>query len=84
MRSAMAKNDDTVARVIALAARRFARPEGTLSPDDDVFESLGIDSVQVLELLSELENELEIELPDYELRNVKTFAQLAAAIDRRL
>jgi acyl carrier protein len=49
-----------------------------------VFESLGIDSVQVLELLSELENELEIELPDYELRNVKTFAQLAAAIDRRL
>ena len=80
----MAKNENTVERVIALAARRFPRSAGALSADDDVFESLGIDSVQVLELLSELENELEIELPDYELRNVKTFAQLAAAIDRRL
>lgn len=83
----MAKTDNTVERVMALAAQRFARAEGQrpqLAPDDDVFESLGIDSVQVLELLSELENELEIELPDYELRNVKTFAQLAAAIDRRL
>ena len=80
----MAKMENTVDRVIALAAQRFARSAGGLAPDDDVFESLGIDSVQVLELLSELENELEIELPDYELRNVKTFAQLAAAIDRRL
>jgi acyl carrier protein len=74
----------TVQRVIDLAAKRFARDEKQLQPDDDVFESLGIDSVQVLELLSELENELEIELPDYELRHVKTFAQLATAIDRRL
>jgi acyl carrier protein len=74
----------TVERVIDLAAKRFSRDEKKLEPDDDVFESLGIDSVQVLELLSELENELEIELPDYELRNVKTFAQLASAIDRRL
>ena len=80
----MTKTQSTVDRVIALAARRFARGASELSQDDDVFESLGIDSVQVLELLSELENELEIELPDYELRNVKTFAQLAAAIDRRL
>jgi acyl carrier protein len=80
----MAKTDNTVERVMALAAARFARAPSGLAPDDDVFESLGIDSVQVLELLSELENELEIELPDYELRNVKTFAQLAAAIDRRL
>jgi len=80
----MTKTANTVDRVITLAAQRFSRSAGGLSPEDDVFESLGIDSVQVLELLSELENELEIELPDYELRNVKTFAQLAAAIDRRL
>jgi acyl carrier protein len=49
-----------------------------------VFESLGIDSVQVLELLSELELEFDIEIPDYELRNVKTFAELGRVIDRRL
>jgi acyl carrier protein len=74
----------TVERVMLLAAKRFERDAGSLRAEDDVFESLGIDSVQVLELLSELENELEIELPDYALRGVKTFAQLAQAIDRRL
>jgi acyl carrier protein len=75
---------DTVSRVIAMAAARFKKPPASLTPDDDVFESLGIDSLKVLELLSELETELDVELPDYELRGVKTFAQLAAAIDRRL
>ena len=49
-----------------------------------MFESLGIDSMQVLELLSELELELDVQIPDYELRGVKTFAELAKVIDRRL
>ena len=80
----MANQHDTVARVIGMAAARFKKAPESLRPDDDVFESLGIDSLKVLELLSELENELDVELPDYELRGVKTFAQLAAAIDRRL
>ena len=30
------------------------------------------------------EREFEIEIPDYELRAVKTFAELARVIDRRL
>ena len=49
-----------------------------------MFESLGVDSMQVLELLSELEQEFDVEIPDYELRAVKTFADLARVIDRRL
>ena len=75
---------DTLSRLIELSARRFKVESGALAPDADVFESLGIDSVQVLELLSELELEFDIEIPDYELRNVKTFAELGRVIDRRL
>jgi acyl carrier protein len=54
-----------------------------LAPEDDIFEALGIDSVQVLELLSELEMHFDVEIPDYELREVRTFAELAEQIDRR-
>lgn len=73
-----------VPRLISLAAGRFKVDPAKLGADDDVFESLGIDSMQVLELLSELELELDVEIPDYELRGVKTFGQLAAVIERRL
>ena len=72
-----------VPRLIQLAATRFKVDPRKLAADDDLFASLGIDSVQVLELLSELELELDVQIPDYELRGVKTFAQLAAVIERR-
>ena len=74
----------TAQRLIELAAARFKVDAHGVTPDDDVFESLGIDSVHVLELLSELELEFDVEIPDYELRDVKTFSQLAAVIDQRL
>jgi len=72
-----------VPQLIQLAAKRFKVDPARNTADDDVFASLGIDSVQVLELLSELELELDVQIPDYELRGVKTFAQLAAVIERR-
>jgi acyl carrier protein len=74
----------TVTRLIELAAARFEVDPASLAADGDVFESLGVDSMQVLELLSELEQEFDVEIPDYELRGVKTFAQLGEVIDRRL
>jgi acyl carrier protein len=76
-------NADTLERLIALSARRFKLDPGKLAADGDVFASLGVDSMQVLELLSELEQEFDVEIPDYELRAVKTFADLARVIDRR-
>jgi acyl carrier protein len=74
----------TLSRLITLAGRRFDKDPSTLAGDGDVFESLGIDSMQVLSLLSELERHFDVEVPDYELREVRTFAQLAECIDRRL
>lgn len=73
----------TVEQLIAFAAKRFKKDATVLSAEGDVFESLGIDSVQVLSLLSELETHFDVEVPDYELREVRTFKQLAEAIERR-
>lgn len=74
----------TLARLTSLAAAKFKVDPASLAPDADVFEALGVDSMQVLELLSEMELEFDVEIPDYELRGVKSFAQLAQVIDRRL
>ena len=57
---------------------------GALSPDDDFFKKLGIDSLQTLELLSRIENHFNIELPDYEVQGVSDFRTLASRIQSRL
>lgn len=74
----------TLERLIALAARRFDKDPSVLVEGSDVFESLGIDSLQALTLLSDLEKQFDVEVPDYELREVRTFGQLAECIERRL
>ncbi len=70
-------------RLIQLSAKRYGADAASLSAQDDVFEKLGIDSFQAVELMSELELDFDIEIPDYELQGVRTFGQLAAAIDKR-
>lgn len=77
------KNDDTLATLIQLAARRFGADASQLRAEDDLFERLGIDSFQAVELISDLEDKFDVELPDYELQGIKTFAALAAKIDAR-
>lgn len=74
---------DTVQRLITLASKKFKVDVSRVRPEDDFFAALGIDSVQALELLSELEIEFDVEVPDYELQGVKTFVALADVIDAR-
>jgi acyl carrier protein len=74
---------DTATRLIALAAKKFKVDAAKLNVEQDFFDALGIDSVQALELLSDLEIEFDVEVPDYELQGVKTFAALAQVIDDR-
>jgi acyl carrier protein len=74
---------DTVQKLIALAGKKFKVDASGIGPEDDFFAALGIDSVQALELLSEIEIEFDVEVPDYELQGVKTFVALAQVIDDR-
>ena len=74
---------DTTQRLMELAAKRFGADVTTLKPSDDFFETLGIDSIQALDLLTDLEDEFDVEIPDYELQGVVTFDALAAIIGKR-
>lgn len=69
--------------LLNMASRRFSVPVASLEPDGDLFASLGIDSVTALDLLTELEERFDVDIPDYELRLVTTFRQLAALVERR-
>jgi acyl carrier protein len=76
--------DQTLDEILNLAAVHFKVPRAKLSPDEDFFKALGIDSLQTLDLLTRLENHFHVELPDYELQGVSDFRTLAAKIQLRL
>ncbi len=74
----------TTTKLLDLAAEHFGVDRAALRPTDDFFATLGIDSLQVLELLTKLEAHFSVELPDYELQGVTDFSTLAARIHDRL
>ena len=76
--------EQTLEEILSLAAEHFKVPRGGLSPDDDFFKKLHINSLQALELLTRLENHFHVELPDYELQGVTDFRTLAERIQARL
>jgi acyl carrier protein len=76
--------DALVSRLLDLAAAKFSRPRVSLSPEQDLFDALEIDSVDAMTLLTALESEFRIEIPDYEVQDVRTFSALAEVIERRL
>jgi acyl carrier protein len=80
----MPATDRTLDEMLNLAALYFKVPREKLTPDDDFFKTLGIDSLQVLDLLTRLEHHFAIELPDYELQGVSDFRTLANRIQARL
>jgi acyl carrier protein len=80
----MTTSHDTLNEVLNLAAAHFEVPREQLTPDDDFFKTLAINSLQALDLLTRIEQHFHIELPDYELQGVSDFRTLAERIQSRL
>ena len=80
----MKTQEQTLEEVLDLAARHFKVAREKLTADDDFFQTLGIDSLQALDLLTRLESHFHVELPDYELQGVTDFRTLAERIQARL
>jgi acyl carrier protein len=75
--------EQTVDEVLDLAAAEFKVPRARLSPNDDFFEKLGIDSLRMLDLLMRLEKHFKLQLTNHELQDVSDFQTLAQRIHCR-
>ena len=69
-------------KLVSYAAKQLELNPEEITPDS-TFESLGIDSLDVVEMLMELENELDIEL-DIDDQNISTFKDLADFIESKI
>ena len=68
--------------LVNYAARQLELDPAEITPDS-TFESLGIDSSDVVEMIMDLETELGVEL-DLEDQKITTFQELADFIDGKL
>ncbi|MBE6986319.1 MAG: acyl carrier protein [Ruminococcaceae bacterium] len=69
-------------KLVSFAARQLELDAAEISPDS-TFESLGIDSLDVVEMIMDLESELGIEL-DLEDQKISTFRELADFVESKI
>ena len=69
-------------KLVSYAAKQLELDASEITPDSN-FESLGIDSLDIVEMIMDLETELGVEL-EMENQQITTFGELAAFIDSKL
>ena len=69
-------------KLVSYAAKQLELDASEITPDS-TFESLGIDSLDIVEMIMDLETELggELEMED---QQITTFGELAAFIDSKI
>jgi len=69
-------------KLVSYAVKQLELNAEDITPES-TFESLGIDSLDVVEMIMDLENELGVEL-EIENQKIATFQELADFIDSKL
>ncbi|MBQ2824944.1 MAG: acyl carrier protein [Clostridia bacterium] len=68
-------------KVKVILAEQFDVEEDTITMDTNLEEDLSADSLDVVDLLMSIEDEFEIEIPDEEIDNIRTVAELVSYIE---
>ena len=69
-------------KLVAYAAKQLELDAAEITPDS-TFESMGIDSLDIVEMIMDLESELGVEL-DMEDQKITTFGELADFIEKKV
>ena len=69
-------------KVQEMLAEALNLPLNKVTPDAKIVEDLGADSLDVVELLSRLEDEFGVTIPDVVVENLKTVADVANELEK--
>jgi len=74
-------SDELIQRVMKAIATTKRIPLESVTIDSNFLE-LGIDSMDAVEILFALENEFDINIPDEEVRSVRSIRQMCEGVER--
>ena len=69
-------------KIQSMLADALNVPVEKVTPDAKIVEDLGADSLDVVELLSRLEDEFGITIPDEDVENLVTVGDVAAELEK--
>jgi acyl carrier protein len=72
---------NTLEKVQELIAKQLNIPVDTVTADKEIVKDLGADSLDVVELLMNLEEEYSVSIPDEEAIKIKTVGDIVTAIE---
>mgnify|MGYP002727739577 FL=1 len=69
-------------KVKSILAEQFDVEEDKITEETSLQDDLGADSLDVVDLLTSIEDEFSIEVPDEDVENIKTVGSLVAYIEQ--
>lgn len=69
-------------KVAKLLAEQLGIPQSKITPESKIIEDLGADSLDVVELLMQLEDETGKTIPDDEVTKIKTVGEIVEVIEK--
>lgn len=80
----MASDTAIADRIRIELAHYLKREPGTVAPEHSLRDDLGLDSMATIELLFRIEEAFDIQIPDQDLQQLATVADVIDYVERRL
>ena len=58
--------------------------ENLITPESSILDDLGADSLDIVDLVMTLEDEFDMEIPDEEIKNIKTVGDIVRYIEEHV
>ncbi len=70
----MAEISDVAERIIEIVAEKLGKPKEDLTPEKSLIKDLGADSLDMVELMMDVEDEFDLAIPEGEAQKIVTIA----------
>ena len=71
-------------KVKMILSSQFEVEEDSITPETNIADDLGADSLDVVDMLMSLEDEFDVEIPDEEIERIRTVGELVAYIEENM
>ena len=71
-------------KVKMILSSQFDVEEDSITPETNIADDLGADSLDVVDMLMSMEDEFDVEIPDEEIERIRTVGELVAYIEENM
>lgn len=71
-------------KIRSLLAEQFALEEDEITPETLIVDDLGADSLDIVDILSSIGDEYDIEIDDMQMENIRTVGDIVSFIEENM